>query len=847
MIERGALTLCAPSIAWKGKPILRTDDRLALLSPLTFAAGKIMMTVALTSGVTLVAVPGDTLASPAALKRCFLDNRITACFMTPTLYRTFHDFNPEMRGVVLGGEPVSDIESMDYDLYNMYGQSESGFVVAMQKINGTGAEATIGTPQAEGIRTQVLDEAGRPVQNGEVGELCYENPWFRGYVGLEAETQRVLRGGLVHSGDLCRRLSDGALSMIEHGDNLLKIHGLWYNPFEIESAIARCFDVDWVFVRILTESTKVFICVYYTGKATLSMADAREKLRGQLPDYLLPTHFYRLSRVPANRNGKVDHRELPSPTEASPTPGLISPDRLEREIGDIVNKAMDRPMSIGRDANLISLGLSSLTSIVIIGEIEEKTGIQLSLAGIMAHPDIAHICEAVKAALEQGCIRAEKQDTVEKHMDYLPLTKNQLAVFADSETSKGSTQYNLPAYFSFSRTEMDASRLEDAIRQVFYRHAVFRTRIVRCRDIPKYYRIEGCEVYQALSDEPLAIRHAHLERDFTDEALAKAHFQEMVRPFDLFSDRLYRIEIVETPGKLYLFFDMHHIIADGYSLSILADDISGALSGAPVPMERMTFFQYIARKVEAGIDEMPEREYVESLMAVVESFRYPCRNPDGEARPHKAAKLQGKVAVNEIAAYCGRNGLAQSSYFHAALLLTLYLLTGEKPYIATTYSGRGEHPETLMRTAGFFARSVPLVWSESDMAGSRGDACPDAFIRDIQVQIMETCTRNEVLYSDLPARTDVLLTFQGELGATYISRHRAVLLEPEYPIFPIHLVVKPIGASYEIMRLRWRSAGAGRISGMKSIHISEACSGTATTASTIGSTIEGISIPCSIV
>ena len=110
MIERGAMTLCEASIAWQGKPIVHENDRVALLSPLTFTAGLILMNVTLSVCATIVAVPDDTLGRPAALKRCFLDNRVTHCFMTPTLYRAFHDFNPGMRTVVLGGEPILEAE-----------------------------------------------------------------------------------------------------------------------------------------------------------------------------------------------------------------------------------------------------------------------------------------------------------------------------------------------------------------------------------------------------------------------------------------------------------------------------------------------------------------------------------------------------------------------------------------------------------------------------------------------------------------------------------------------------------------------------------------------------------------
>jgi hypothetical protein len=386
-----------------------------------------------------------------------------------------------------------------------------------------------------------------------------------------------------------------------------------------------------------------------------------------------------------------------------------------------------------------------------------------------------------------------------RHKKYLPLTKNQLPVFAECEANKNSIQYNMPAYFSFSRNVMDATRLEDAIRRVSDKHRAFSIRIVKRGSIPDYAYVDGCEVYQVLTDEPLVIDFVHMEHDFEDRAQTKAYFQAKVRPFELFQDRLYRIEIVETPRRLHLFFDMHHIISDGYSLRILAADITRILSGEPIPSERLTFSEYIAHRLEMGTSGSNDRAYAEELMAGMESFKYPYRLPKGAVQHHRVARIQRDFAMEDIAGYCSRNSLTQSSYFHASLLLVLYLLTGERPFIATTYSGRGECPEALMRTVGFFARSVPVVWKEDGDVLSMGDLRPDGFIRNVQAQVMDSCSRDGLLYSDLSLQTDVLLTFQGEVGMTFINQFRATPLDREYPVFPMHLEVKPNGADCEII------------------------------------------------
>lgn len=806
MLERGAMTLCMTSFGYQGDRLIRGDDRIALLSPLTFTAGLIVMNITLSGSATLCVASRGTLTTPAAMRAFFEKNKITACFMTPALYRVYHDFNPQMRAVILGGEAVPDdllIQTGEagekgMDLYNMYGQSESGFVVTMQRLGGAQHPASAGLPQSDSIRVLILDEDGHPVKDGETGELCYENPFFRGYVGMEDETRRVLRNGLIHSGDLCRHLPDGTIRITGRMDDMVKIHGLQVRPSEIEDAISQCFDVSGVVVRCTEQATKVFICAYYTGETELSPVLAREKLASHLPGHMLPTHFFHVSRISFNQNGKADYESLPSPAGDS-QPFISTAKSLPKaELSEIVQTVAQFPEPIDKDTSLISLGMSSLTFIELIGEIEKRTHVRLCLSDIMKQPDIAHISALIREASENNNCHLQEPRKASKDRAWLPLTPNQLGIFTECEAHKDSIQYNIPSYVPLSHSDADVDSVRKAIRTIATIHPALSTRIFYRKDIPADAYIDGCEVYQHLTFEDPVIEYTILERDFDNDVQEKAFFQSKVTPFDLFRDRLYRIGIFETPGKLYLFFDVHHIIADGYSLRILADDITTLLSGESIPSEKLSFPDYISQKTNAGILQTDSQEYQHALMAGVESFRYPYRLArEGDAL-HQTAVIQQYIPKASIHAYCMERSLTPSSYFHASFLLTLHLLTGAQPFIATTYSGRAELAEALMRTAGLFAKSVPVVWSMGEDPEDPGNMRPEDYIRSIQAQILETCSHDEVLYSKLPARTDILLTFQGELGTSFVGRGRGIRLELDTPLFPIHLVAGLVGSQYEI-------------------------------------------------
>jgi hypothetical protein len=114
-----------------------------------------------------------------------------------------------------------------------------------------------------------------------------------------------------------------------------------------------------------------------------------------------------------------------------------------------------------------------------------------------------------------------------------------------------------------SHSDADVDSVRKAIRTIATIHPALSTRIFYRKDVPVDAYIDGCEVYQHLTFEDPVIEYTVLDTDFDNDVQEKAFFQSKVTPFDLFRDRLYRIGIFETPGMLYLFFDVHHIIETG--------------------------------------------------------------------------------------------------------------------------------------------------------------------------------------------------------------------------------------------------------------------------------------------
>ena len=166
-----------------------------LISPLYFVASVIFLVSVLHGGGTLFVIPGSFVKDLKTLLPCFTENHITEAFCLPSIYHLFSQI-PSLRTMIVSSEPAYGIwsENPNLSVYNGYAMSESGAFITSKKLETPNEITPIGTPVFDRSVT-LLTESGSPAADGEVGELCFENPFVRGYIGvLMADFERAMRG-----------------------------------------------------------------------------------------------------------------------------------------------------------------------------------------------------------------------------------------------------------------------------------------------------------------------------------------------------------------------------------------------------------------------------------------------------------------------------------------------------------------------------------------------------------------------------------------------------------------------------------------------------------------------------
>ena len=158
-----------------------------------------------------------------------------------------------------------------------------------------------------------LDENGSAVNDGEEGELCFKNPYFRGYLRLPDKNAAVFRNGFIRSGDLAKILPDGNYQIIGRTDDMFKINGNRVESAEIEVAVKQVLGTEWVGVRNFTEGNNDYICAYYIGEPVLPIDEAKKIISEKLVSYMQPAFYIQIDKIPVNANGKFQRNKLPAP------------------------------------------------------------------------------------------------------------------------------------------------------------------------------------------------------------------------------------------------------------------------------------------------------------------------------------------------------------------------------------------------------------------------------------------------------------------------------------------------------------------------------------------------------
>ncbi|MEZ5530895.1 MAG: AMP-binding protein [Steroidobacteraceae bacterium] len=198
-------------------------------------------------------------------------------------------------------------------LHETYGSTEAGIVTNLRPRFQLDKPRCVGPPFALN-EIRLLDDAGREVADGEVGELFSRSPYlFSGYFDRPEDTAAVMRDGWVSAGDLARRDDDGHYYIVDRRKDMIVSGGINVYPREVEevlqahpavreAAVIGVPDEHW------GERLRAYIV--HRRERHASAADLEAHCRERLAGYKVPKEFRDIAELPRNAGGKVLKKQL---------------------------------------------------------------------------------------------------------------------------------------------------------------------------------------------------------------------------------------------------------------------------------------------------------------------------------------------------------------------------------------------------------------------------------------------------------------------------------------------------------------------------------------------------------
>jgi len=335
---------------------------------------------------------------------------ITICGMVSTTFRHFvqlltgAEFFPRLRVVCVQAEPL---HRRDVDLFVAHfppscqlihemGSSETGPLLYYPVDRSTSSKSVVvpaGFP-FDGMKIRLLDEAGNQVQPTQAGQIVVQSKYLAlGYWNNPTLSQSAFHpdpeGGeerLYYTGDLGRMLPDGAIQHMGRKDDQVKIRGHRVEIAEVEMALLTHPNVKEAAVttRVGHHGDKRLAAYVIPRGQAPGSGELRHWLKKSLPDFMIPSHFAVLDKLPLTSTGKLDRRALPDLEETiagteDAFPKLPPCDAIELELIDIWRKVLG-VASAGVEENFFDLGGDSLLALVLFVE-PKSCNRELSAAG----------------------------------------------------------------------------------------------------------------------------------------------------------------------------------------------------------------------------------------------------------------------------------------------------------------------------------------------------------------------------------------------------------------------------------------------------------------------------------
>ncbi|WP_323739313.1 non-ribosomal peptide synthetase, partial [Candidatus Trichorickettsia mobilis] len=633
-------------------------------------------------------------------------------------------------------------------LINAYGPAECSDDVTLYKIDLAAINRLHNVPIGKPImntKIYVLDKAMNYLPIGVYGEIYVSGYGVGiGYLNEPEKTSEVFIANpfviddtnnrylrLYKTGDIGRYLHNGNIEYLGRIDDQVKMRGFRIELGEIENVLNKHLAVKQSIVLLKGDVLVAYVVLRENSQDVVeSFTDNSGKkfnilivepnfsenlksdLNISLPQYMVPTFFVYLDRIPVTKNGKIDKKSLPVVNLSLVTETYVAPrNSVEVELCEIWMEILKLD-KVGIYDSFFKLGGHSLLATQIISRIKRRHNIDIALKSIFEYPKLIDLANLVTTS-QTNTIELSIQPQEKER--FIPLSFAQQRLWFLDQMLSGSAIYNIPIALSLSGS-LDINAFEQSLNFLLERHESLRT--IFPNNYGKPYQVILPNLYINIANNTIDLSHLK-------EAEQQAKVDNLVESeasfvFNLTEGPLIRVKlIILAPEKYVFLLTMHHIIGDGWSTTIIFEEISLCYNayrlGKQVLMKALpiqyTDFSIWQRSYLQGEVLKKQLDYWKQQLSDIPGF---LELATDKIRPRELTykgcnyhyHLSNEVK-NKLKILAGQQEVSLFMILLAAFKILLYKYTGQKDIVVGTPSAGRQYSE-IERVVGFFINTLVL-------------------------------------------------------------------------------------------------------------------------------------------
>jgi amino acid adenylation domain-containing protein/non-ribosomal peptide synthase protein (TIGR01720 family) len=606
------------------------------------------------------------------------------------------------------------------ELHNLYGPTEAAVDVTSWACQpGTRLNSVpIGRPIAN-TQIYILDAHHNPIPIGVPGELCIAgNGLARGYlnrpeltlskfieVDIFGESKRLYK-----TGDLARWREDGNLEYLGRLDLQVKLRGFRIELGEIEATLTQHEAVSEAVVLLIKDEGNPRLAAYVTlATPTDDTASVlRTWLKARLPDYMLPASVTVLDKIPLTPNGKIDRNALPAPDLAQPDALKEPQSEVERLLSQIWSEVLGYDIT-NTQTDFFEAGGHSLLATQLVSRIRERFAIEMPLKTVFEHTRLQEQANWL-AHQQRGTPLPPLTPLTEG--EPLVLSFAQLRLWFLAQLEGPSATYNMPAALRL-QGELSQGALALTFVSLIEHHVNLR---LCFPDVEGQATVQVKPVYNPLRLIDLSALPVEKLKHVANHLIEAFAFT----PFDLTTGPLMRVQLLKLKAHEHLLlFNMHHIISDGWSISVLIRQWSEIYDAyvqnrAPeLPASSIQYTDYAAwqrRWLEGELLERQLSYWKEQLAGAPALLELPIDYSRPAVLTYQGAQLQTRLTselTQRLKSFSQQNGVTLYMTLLTAFQILLSRYSGQPDILVGSPIANRTHRQTE-DIIGFFVNTLVL-------------------------------------------------------------------------------------------------------------------------------------------